>query len=94
MPVYSTFECISSSVSLSAFSFKIFKIPCPPSSSISAFCPEFKSLLKHHITSNFDLFFVGDLNIHIGKQNDPNAVHFNRLLLTFKPFQLMIPIIF
>ena len=28
------------------------------------------SFLEHHITSNVDLSFVGDFNIHIDKQND------------------------
>ena len=74
MPVYSTFECIGSSVSLSTFSVKIFTIYRPSSSSISAFCAEFKSLLKHHTTSNVNLIFVGDFNIHIDKQDDPNTV--------------------
>ena len=59
------------------------KIYRPPSSSISAFCSEFESLLDHHITSNVDLIFVGDFNIHIDKQDDPNIVLFNRLLLNF-----------
>ena len=65
------------------FSVKIFIIYQPQSSSISAFCAEFESLFEHHITSNVDLIFVGDFNIHIDKQNDPNTVLFNRLLLTF-----------
>ena len=63
MPVYS-FECIGSSVSLSTFLFKIFTIYRHTSSSVSAFCAEFESLLEHHITSNVDLIFVGDFNIH------------------------------
>ena len=83
MPVYSTFECIGSSVSLANFSFKIFTIYRPPSSSISAFCTEFETLLEHHITSNVDLFFIGDFNIHIDNQHDPNTVLFNSLLHTF-----------
>ena len=83
MPVYSTFECIGSSVSLSTFSVKIFTLYRPPSSSISAFCAEFESLLEHHITLIVDLIFVGDLNIHIDKQDDSNTVVFNRLLLNF-----------
>ena len=58
MPIYSTFECIGSSVSLSTFSVKIFTIYRPPSSSISAFCAEFESLLEHYITSNVDLIFL------------------------------------
>ena len=82
-PVYSTFECIGSSVSLSTFSVKIFKIYRPPSSSIFAFCTEFESLLEHHITSNVDLILVDDFNIYIYKQDDPNTVLFNRLLLKF-----------
>ena len=65
------------------FSVKIFTIYRPPSSSISAFCAEFESLLEHHITSNVDLIFVGDLSVHIDKQDDPNTVVFNRLLLNF-----------
>ena len=83
MPVYLTFEYIVSSVSLSTFSVKIFTIYRPSSSSISAFCAEFESLLEHHITSNADLIFVGDFNIHIDKQDDPNTVVFNRLLRNF-----------
>ena len=83
MPVYSTFECIGSSVSLLSFSVKIFTIYRPPSSSFSAFCVEFELLLEHHITSNVDLIFVGNFNIHIDKQDDPNTVVFNRLLLNF-----------
>ena len=83
MPVYSTFECIGSSVSLFTFSVKIFTICRPPLSTISAFCAEFELLLEHHITSNVDLIFVGDFNIHIDKQDDPNTVVFNRLLLNF-----------
>ena len=67
MPVYSTFDCIGSFVSLSTFSVKIFTIYRPASSSISAFCAEFVSLLEHHIISNVDLIFVGDFNIHIDK---------------------------
>ena len=59
-PVYSTFECISSFVALSTFSFKIFTIYRASSSSISAFCTEFESSLEHHITSYVDLIFVGD----------------------------------
>ena len=77
MPVYSTCECIGSSVSLSTISVKIFTIYRPPSSSISAFCAEFETLLEHHITSNVDLVFVSDFNIHIGKQDDPNTALFN-----------------
>ena len=76
MLVYSTFECIGSSVSLSTFEVKIFTIYQPSSSSISAFCAEFDSLLEHHITSKVDLIFVGDFNIHIDKQDDPNTVFF------------------
>ena len=83
MPIYSTFECIDSFVLLSIFSFYIFTIYRPPSSSISAFCAEFKSLLEHYITSNVDLIFLGDFNIHTDKQDDPNTVLFDRLLLTF-----------
>jgi exonuclease III len=82
MPVYSTFECIGSTVSLSTFSFKIFTIYRPPSSSISTFCTEFETLLEHHITSNIDLFFIGDFNIHIDNQDDPNSILCNRLLHT------------
>ena len=44
-------------------------------------CTEFESLLEHHITSNVDLTFVADFNIHIDKQDGPNTVLFNRLLL-------------
>ena len=83
MLVYSTFKCIGSSVSLSTFSVKIFTIYRPPSSSISVFCTELESLLGYHITSNVDLIFVGDFNIHIDKQDDPNTIFFNRLLLNF-----------
>ena len=82
-PIYSKFECIGSSVSLSTFSFKIFTIYRPPSPSISAFCADFESLLEHYITLNVDLIFVGDFNIQIVKQDDPNNVLVNRLLLTF-----------
>ena len=83
MSVYSTFECIDSSVSLSTFSVKIFTIYRPPSLSISAFCTEFESLLEHHITSNVNLIFVGDFNIHIDKQDDLSTVVFNRSLPNF-----------
>ena len=83
MPVYSKFDCTGSSVSLSTFLVKIFTIYRPPSSSISAFCNEFESLFEHHITSNVDLIFVSDFNIHIDKQDDLNTVLLNRLLLTF-----------
>ena len=33
-------------------------------------------ILEHHFTSNLDLIFVGDFNIHIDKQDDPNTVFF------------------
>ena len=49
----------------------------------SFFCAEFESLLEHRITSNIDLIFVDDFNIHIDKLDDPNTVLFNRLLLNF-----------
>ena len=83
MLVYSTFECIGSSVSSSTFSVKIFTIYRPPSSLSSTFCAQFESLLEHHITSNVDLIFVGDFNIHIDKQDDPITVVCIRLLLNF-----------
>ena len=44
---------------------------------------EFESLPEHHVTSNVDLIFVGDINIHLYKQDDPNTDVFNRLLLNF-----------
>ena len=83
MPVYLTFECIGSSVSLSTFSVKVFTICRTLSSSIFAFRAEFETLFEYHITSNVDLIFVGDFNIHNDKQDDPNTVVFNKLLLNF-----------
>ena len=65
------------------FRIKFYTIYRPPSSSISAFCAEFESLLEHHITSNVDLIFMGNFNYYIDKQDDPNTVVFNRLLLNF-----------
>ena len=82
MPIYLKFECIGYSVSLPIFAVIIFTIYRPPSSSISTSCAEFE-LFEHHITSNVDLIFLGDFNIHIDKQDDPNTVFFNRLLLNF-----------
>ena len=40
-------------------------------------------VLEHHISSNADLIFVGDFSIHIDKQDDPNIVLYNKLLLNF-----------
>ena len=82
MPVYSKFECIGFSILLFTFQLKIFKIYRSLSSSISAFCAEFESLLENHITSNEDLIFVDDFNIRIDKRHDRNTV-FNILLPNF-----------
>ena len=83
-----TIYCIAFSVSLSTFSVKIFTIYQPSTSSISAFCAEFELLLEHHITSNVDLIFV-DFKIHFDKQDNPNTVVINRLLLNFNLDQHM-----
>ena len=47
------------------------------------FFTEFKSLIECHISSNIDLFFLGDLNEKIDKINDYNTQHFNKLLHNF-----------
>ena len=79
IPVYSKFECIL----VLLFHYPPTRLKflqfIDPSSSISAFCAEFESLLEHHITSNEDLIFFGDYYIHIDKQDDLNTVVFNRL---------------
>ena len=80
--VYSTLECIGSYVSLSTFSFKIFNLSTSFIINF-AFCPEFEPLLENHVTSNVDLIFVCDFNIHIEKHDDPNGILFNTLLLAF-----------
>ena len=59
------------------FQLKFYNLYRLSSSSISAFCTEFETLLEHHITSNVDLIFVSYFNIHIGKQDDLNTVLFN-----------------
>ena len=51
-PVFSTFECVSSAITSSNSSFKLFVVYRPPSSSMSTFFTEFESLLEFHISAN------------------------------------------
>ena len=74
--IYSTFERIGSFVSLFTLSVKIFTLYPPPLSSIFTFCAKFESLLEHHITSNVDVIFIGDFNIHVDKKYDLNNAFF------------------
>ena len=94
-PVYTTFECIGSSVSLSNFSFKIFTTYRHHQVLLSALILS----LENHITSNVNLIFVGDFNIHINKQVDPNNVLFNKsliilILISIFPLPFMISVTF
>ena len=79
---FSSFECIGSVITSSHSSFKFF-IYRPLSSSISKFFTEFESLLKCHIPSSIDLFFLGDFYKTIDNINDYNTQHFKKLLQNF-----------
>ena len=78
---------IGSVITSSNSSFKLFVVYRPPSLPIANFFTEFESLLELQIASNIDLFFIGDLNIHIEDLNDYNARHFLKLLNTFDLLQ-------
>ena len=67
-------------ITSSYYSFKLFVIYRPLSSSISTFFTEVESLSKRHISSNIDLFFLGDFKIKIDNINDYNTLHFKKLL--------------
>ena len=84
---FSSFECIGAVITSSYSAFKLFVIYRPPSSSVSTFFTEFKSLIEWHISSNIDLFFLGDFNIKIDNINDHNTQHFNKILHNFNPSQ-------
>ena len=82
-PVFSTFECVSSVITSSNSSLKLFVVYRPLSSSMFTFITEFEFLLKFHFSVNIDLIFVGDFSIHIDDLNDVNSIHFLKLLNTF-----------
>ena len=82
-PVFSTFEYIGSVITSSNNSFKLFAVYRLPSSSMSTFFTEFESLLEFHISSKVDLIFVGDFNMRVDDLNDPNSLHFFKLLNRF-----------
>ena len=67
-------------ITLSYSVFKLFVIYRPPSPSISTFFTKFESLLECLISSNIDLFFLGDFNIKIDNINDYNTQYFKKLL--------------
>ena len=87
IPSSSSFECIGSVIASSNSSLKLFVVYRPPSLPIANFFIEFESLLELLIASNFDLFFIGDFNIHIKDLNDHNTRHFLKLLNTFDLLQ-------
>ena len=74
--LFSLFECIGSVITSSNSSSKLFVAYWPPSLPIANFCTEFESLLELQIVSNVDLFFIGDINIHIEDLNYYNVCHF------------------
>ena len=82
-PVFSTFECIGSVITLSNNSYKIFVVYRPPSLSMSTFFTEFESLFEFHNSSKVDLIFVGNFNIHANDLSDLNSFYFLKLLNTF-----------
>ena len=81
--VFSTFECIGSVITSSNNSFKLFVAYCLLPSSMSIFCTKFESLLEFHVQSKVDLTFFGDFCIYVDDLNDPNSLHFLKLLNTF-----------
>ena len=86
IPSFSSSECISSVITSSNSSFKIFvvyRLLLPTAN----FFTEFKLILELQITSYIDLFFIEDFNIHIEDLNDYNTRYFLKLLNTFDLLQ-------
>ena len=87
VPSFSSVECIGFVIILSNSSFKLLVAYRPPSSFIAYFFTEFEFLIELQLSSNIDLFFIGDYNIHIDDLNDYNARHFLELLNSFDLLQ-------
>ena len=70
IPSFSSFECISSVITSSNSSFKLFLF-------------NFNRYLNYKLLLKLIYFFIGDLKLHIEDLNDYNARHFFKLLNTF-----------
>lgn len=80
---FTSFEIIGAKLSLQSVSCVFINIYRPPSSSLSTFLSEFASLLEDIGTSDSEIFFSGDYNIHVDNSNCDGAVRFLSLLEIF-----------
>ena len=89
LPIFSTFECLGSTITTGSDSFKLLLIYRPPAPPNVLFFEEFEALLEAHVPSPTELIITGDFNIHVDDFSDPNAKRFADLLLTFNLKQLV-----